>query len=415
MDIQSLLKPMEPVLGGESAGLGLLFHAIIAIIVLVIVSVWASRLSKTLNAPTPPAGAIGRDYDTLASQRQPLSAYMSANNIPDSTPMVDFQVATANFGGIFTEPIGYMNPWIGTVSPDAATLQVKAGARAIVFDIWPDPADRTSPVVCSMIDTTQWGIQNWWRNTWGLSNGVGRYSNWQMLTRNKVSAGTMLNAACAAAFDDNNPQKTDPFFLVLRLHGAMTKAYLNTLGGMVQKALGGHALGPNYSNSQQQGQFCKTPVSEFTSPSGGYGVVLVSPDMSAGYNILPGINTLTKFLPVFNGTLMGQVTNAVENPTGTMWFDQASIGALSLESVPNCNGTGNITPPAAGFCTIQPSIGGQSAENPVLFRDNSFQACQQSGAQMVAVNLFSPDPNDAVLQTWYTTNNFGTYSFKKGT
>jgi hypothetical protein len=412
MDVQSLLKPMEP-LFGESAGLGILFHVIIAIIVLVLVSVWASRLSKTLNAPAPPAGAIGRDYDALASSRQPLSAYMTANGIADSTPMVNFQIATANFGGIFTEKIGYMNPWIGTVSPDAAALQVKAGARAIVFDIWPDPADRTSPVVCAMVDTNQWGIQNWWRNTWGLNKGVGRYSNWQLLTRNKVRAGIMLSAACAAAFDDSNPQKTDPFFLMLRLHGAMTPAYLNTLGTMVQTALGGRALGPNYSNSQQQAQFCKTPVSEFTSPAGGYGIVLVSPDMSPGYNILPGVNTITKFVPAFNATMMGQVTNAIENPTGTMWFDEASIGPLSIDSVANCNGTGTITPPAAGFCTIQPSIGSQSTENPTLFRDNNFQICQQTGAQMVAVNLFSPDPNDAVLNSWFSAQNFGTYSFKK--
>jgi hypothetical protein len=406
---------MEPLFGGESAGLGILFHAIIAIIVLVLVSVWASRLSKTLNAPAPPAGAIGLDYDAIASARQSLSTYMSANGIADSTPMVDLQIATANFGGIFTEKMSYMNPWIGTVSPDAATLQVKAGARAIVFDIWPDPADLTSPVVCAMVDTNQWGIQNWWRNKWGLDKGVGRYSNWQMLTRNKVRADTMLNAACAAAFDDNNPQKSDPFFLLLRLHGAMTPTYLNTLGAMVQTALGGHALGPNYSTSQQQTQFCKTPISEFTGPGGGYGVVVVSPDMSAGYNILPSINTITKFVPAFNATTLGQVTNAIDNPNNPIWFDEASIGPLSIESVVNCNGTGNITPPAGGFCAIQPSIGGQSTDNPTLFRDNNFQICQQTGAQMVAVNLFSPDPNDAVLQSWFSTQNFGTYSFKKGT
>ena len=416
------LTPLEPVLGKvEQAGIGILFHFAVALVVIFFIVTWSMRLSKTLNAPTPPTGAIGRSYDALVTSRKSLSSYLADKSIPDTTPMVQFQIATAGFGGIFTEPIGYLDPWIGVVSPDAARLQVEAGARAIVFDIWPDPAAPTNPVVCAMLDTNEWGIQNWWRNRWGLNKGVGRYSNWQLLTRNKVDAGIMMSTACEAAFaTTNSQQNNDPFFMILRLHGAMTPAYLDKLGGMVQRALGGHAMGPNYSNWKQQKQLCSTPVSEFLakgSDAGGYGFVIVCPDMSPGYNILPGVNTYAKFVASLANSQLAQVTNAVEADLNTLWFDPSMIGPVSQANQPNCV-QGNVTPltlAEAGFCVIQPSVGGQTTENPVLFRDNSLQTCQQSGAQMVAVNLFSPDPDDGVLQNWFSPNNFGTYSFKKGT
>ena len=377
-------------------------------------------LKNTVNTPKALAGWSSLDYDALQSQRQSLKAYMTANNISDKTPMVQFQIATANFGGIFTENIGWINPWLGSVSPDAVSLQVAAGARAVVFDIWPDPANTSSPVVCSMVDTNQWAAQVWWRNH-GLDKGIGRYSNWQMLTRNKVDAGTMLTAACNAAFASTaSQQNNDPFFITLRLHGAMTIDYLNKLGTMVQKALGGHAMAASYSSAGQQKMLCSTPVSEFIAPdtnAGGFGFVIVCPDVSPGYNLLPGVNTYSGFVQQLLTTTLGEVANMIEANPSTVWFEPSSSGAIAQATQPNCvtSNTTLLTPAQAGFCVVQPSIGGQSTKNSDLFKDASFQNCQQTGAQMVAVNLFSPDGNDAVLNSWFSPNNFGTYSFKKGT
>lgn len=419
--MQRLMKPLEPILGKpEQAGMGIAFHIVVAVIVFIILIVSSITLSNTIRVPSPPLGAVGVQYEALLSQRKSLQDYMTANKIPDSTPITQLQIATANFGGIFTEAAGNTNPWIGSVSTEAARLQVIGGARAIVFDIWPDPAAPANPVVCAMVDTTKWWIQNWWRNVWGLNKGVGRYSNWQMLTRNKVDAGQMLRAACMAAFDTpNSPQNNDPFVLVLRLHGAMTRDYLNRLGTMVQEALGGHAMGANYSTWKQQGQLCATPISEFTAPGGqrgGYGFVVVCPDVSPGYNLLPGVNTYNGFLSVLAQTTLGQMTNAVEQNLNTVWFEPATIGPLSQATLPNCvaGNTTQLTPPQAGFCVVQPSIGGQTTDNTVLFKDASFQSCAQTGAQLVAVNLFSPNTNDAILTQWLTPQQFGTYSFRKG-
>lgn len=413
------LTPINPSPTGNPM-VGIAFHFGIAVIALIIVIVFITLLANTTKAPAPPTGAIGKDYDALITSRSTLRAYMDANTIADTTPMLQFQIATANFGGIFTEATGPMNPWIGTVSPDAARLQVAAGARAIVFDIWPDPADRTNPVVCAMADMNSAGATSWWRNTGGLNKGVGRYSNWQLVTRNKVDAATMITAACNAAFRlPNGQQNNDPFFLILRLHGAMTTAYLNKLGSSVQRALGGHAMSASYSGSAQQRQLCSTPVSEFLAPvnqSGGYGFVIVCPDISPGYNILPGVNTYSGFLQQFQATTLGEVTNAVEQNANTLWFDPMSIGALTQASQPGCStGAAAVTPPQAGFSVVQPSVGSHATDNDTLLGGSAFQSAQQAGAQMVAVNLFSHKSQDTVLSTWFNTSNFGTYSFKKGT
>lgn len=401
--------------------MGIVFHLGIAAAALLIVIFVIVILTNTTKTPAAPTGANGLDYDALQGQRQSLKAYMAANNIADTTPMVQFQIATANFGGIFTENMGAFHPWLGTVSPDAVSLQVAAGARAVVFDIWPDPANPSSPVVCAMMDTNQWGMQSWWRNHGGLDKGVGRYSNWQMLTRNKVDAGTMLAAACKAAFaSTTGQQNNDPFFITLRLHGAMTIDYLNKLGNIVQQALGGHAMAATYGSAGQQKSLCSTPISEFIAPdtnAGGFGFVIVCPDVSPGYNLLPGVNTYSGFVTQLLQTTLGEVANMIEANPATVWFEPSNSGAIAQATQPNCV-TGNtslLTPAQAGFCVVQPSIGGQSTDNASLFKDASFQNCQQTGAQMVAVNLFSPVGNDATLNSWFSPSNFGTYSFKKGT
>ena len=417
-----LAKLLEPINGDPvRAQMGIIFHIVVAILVALVIGMYAvPLLTKTLNGPSSPVGAIGKNYDTLQGSRQSLKAYMAANNIDDSVSLTQFQVATANFGGIFTEARGLLNPWTGTVSPDAATMQVQAGARAIVFDIWPDPANMANPVVCAMVDTSQWWYQNWWRNTGGMTQGQGTYSNWQLLTRNKVDAGTMMQAAVTAAFNQSSPQSGDPFFLILHLHGAMSISYLNTLGSKLQTALQGRGLSTTYGQWQQQSKLCSAPISEFIgtgTSAGGFAYVIVIPDMSPGYNILPGINTYSGFTAALKGTTLGDLTNAVEQNPNTMYFTPGGIGPIAVQNQPNCllGATTQLTLAQAGFCLVQPSIGGQATDNGTLFKDNSFQNCQQTGAQFVAANLFSQDSADGILQAWFDPKMFGTYSFKKGT
>ena len=402
---------IPPVIGkGENTAFVILFHAIVAALVLIVYSTLSTLMSNTLHAPTPPIGWADRDYDADRIKRASLGEYMAANNLsPDSTPMNQFSVATANFGGIYTESIGLLRPWIGSASAEAARLQVEAGARAMVLDIWPDPANRQMPVVCAMLDTQSWSMQNQWMK-WGLDKGVGRYSNWQLLTRNKAPLGEVVTTTLQTAFASNSVQNKDPFFLILKLHGAMDTAYLNFVGVTVQKAIGGNAMGPEWNKCLNQKSICTAPVAQFMSKV----FVIVIPDIQPGYNSLPNVNTHSAFTTAFLTTRLGEITNALEQTPNTILFDPNGITAVSATGQANCaNPTG---PPQSlaqnGFCIVQPSIGGQTTDNTALF-PQGYQACLQSGAQFVAVNLFSQNTADGPLTTFFDDKLFGKYSFRK--
>jgi len=408
-----LFDLMEPIHGKPAVGFVIAFHATLAILVIVVLSVLGTLLGNTLQKPTDPKGWGSIDYDANQRNRDSLTSYMAANNLPvDSTPMNQFSVATANFGGIFTEPISLLEPWIGSVSGDAARLQVEAGARSLILNIWPDPADRQTPVVTAMLDTQEWSMQNTWMK-WGLDKGVGRYSNWQHLTRNKKPVGEIIKPALTAAFSASpGPQNTDPFFLILKLHGAMTKDYLNHLGHIVQEAIGGNAMGAEWNKCMNQKSICTATVNQFISKV----FLIVIPDIQPGYNSLPNINTYSGFTTAFLNTRLGEITNALEQNPNTISFEPSGISAVSAPGQANCsNPTGPQQSLAqTGFCLVQPSIGGQTTDNSVLFSgQNSYTACLQSGAQFVAINLFSPNATDGPLSTFFDPKYFGTFSFRK--
>jgi len=409
-----LLDLIPPVIGDlKKAKVAVAVHAVIALLVFILISLCITSLSNATITPQRPIGANNLDYDALKGARGSLADYLSANDIPDSTPMVQFSVATANFGAMFTESIGLLNPWNSSVSPEAARLQVEAGARAIVFDIWPDPTQMTRPVITAMLDMNEWWYQNWWRSN-GMNRGAGRYSNWQRLSRNKIDAGEGIKAAIQAAFGSSpGPQNDDPFFLILRLHGAMTKDYLNRLGETVRRELKGHAMGAEWGKAHNQSVLCSAKVSDFKSRA----FVIVIPDIHAGYNSLPGINNYPAFISQYMNTVMGEATNAIEATPNTIAFQPGGIAAISVANQPNCSPKDiakMLTPAQAGFCVVQPTIGGQTTENPTLFKDNNFTNCIQSGAQFVAVNLFSNLSSDPVLNTWFSPSMYGKYSFQQG-
>jgi hypothetical protein len=385
---------------------------LIAFLALLMFAVLATLLGVTHSAPTAPKGWADRDYDAVQGARQSLTDAMAAQTPPiDPTtkPMLACSVATASFGGIFTEDIGGLRPWIGTVSPDAARLQVEAGARAMVLDIWPDPANPGIPVVAAMTDTTQWSSQSWWRDR-GLSAGQGRYSNWRRLTRNTAPASDILKAALTAAFNGpSSQQNADPFFLVLRLHGAMTTDYLNYLGGVVLSAIGQNRMPAEFNSNNRAAALCTEPINSFL----GRCFVIVAPDIQPGYNSLPNINSYAAFTTAFLATRMGEATNLLETAPNTVMFDPANASAVAAASESPCSGSGPQVPPAAKrFCVIQPTTGGTSTRNGSLYAATGFTDCVKTGAQFVAVNLFSPDSGDGVLESFFNPAYFGKSSFR---
>jgi hypothetical protein len=111
-----LIKPLN----GTPNFLSVFFHFIVSILVFIGIILMAVTLGLTRTTPSPPTGWNGRDYDADQGKRKSLREYLTSKNLPDSTPMNQFSVATASFGGICTENPSGLNPWIGAVSPEAA-------------------------------------------------------------------------------------------------------------------------------------------------------------------------------------------------------------------------------------------------------------------------------------------------------
>lgn len=390
------------------ATINIAFHLVIAMLVLIGFVCAAMLMYNTLYTPDALTGWMGhRDYDADKIKRLPLTTYVKTNpTITDDTPMIKFAVATACFGGIFTENITALNPWIGNVHPDAARRQVEAGARALLLDIWPDPNTR-APIVCSMEDSQEWG-RFWFNN--GLNKRVGRYSNWKKLTRNTAPVKSIVNAAITAAFDEDSPQKSDPFFLILHLHGTMTTAYLNNLGKLIKTELKGRGMSTSGYTQQQRPDFTALKYTQCLDRI----CVIVIPDIQTTYTILPNINTYSEFKEAFLPTTLGELTNVLEEDTKTMMFEPADKAMISAPNVRACpTGGAKKSLSQTGFCIIRPSTGGRTTRNTDFYETDSFTDCLQTGAQFVAVNLFSRDDNDSVLQTFFDDNYFGKYSFVK--
>lgn len=375
----------------------LIFSYILTGLVLLVTLMMIGFMNNVIKTPSPPQGWATYNYDSLKLSRSSLTEYLTTKNQNTDVPIIKLQIATANFGGIFTESIGAMSPYIGSVSPDAARMQVEAGARAIILDIWPDPAAPANPVVAAMLDNQQWWFQNWWATTGGLGKGTGRYSNWRLMTRNTAPVGDVLGAAINAAFNDSNSkQSNDPFFVVLKLHGAMTIPYLNTMGTIIQTALGGHAMeAATWGNAKNQSAMATAQVSQFMNRA----FVIVIPDIESGYNSLPNINNYKDFITQFQTTTLATYTNAIEQNPDTMFFDPTNTAAITSDIAKST------------MVVIQPSIGGQSADNTDLFTGTSYTNCRNTGAQLVAVNLFSPNAGDATMLSFFDQNVFGKYSF----
>jgi hypothetical protein len=147
--------------------------------------------------------------------------------------------------------------------------------------------------------------------------------------------------------------------------------------------------------------------------------VIVIPDIQPSYNSLPGINTYAAFTTAFLTTTMGEITNALEQNPNTISFEPSGISAISTASQPACgSGTSAVAAPPqslaqVGFCLVQPTTGGNTTDNSDLFSQNSYTTCLQSGAQFVALNLFSHNSGDAPLHIFFEADHFGKYSFRK--
>jgi hypothetical protein len=390
---------------------GMIFHGLVSFLVLGLVACMIVVLVSVTVTPSIPTWF--HEYDAKQGKRQGLDIFLnSIGTNADNIMVTDLQIATANYGGIFTEfkqpVIPEMTPWHGRVSGEAVRLQVEAGARAIIFDIWPNPADFTQPVVASMIDQDVTGTTlAWWKKA-GLTEYVSRYSNWYKLTRNVEPAGPLIKTAVTAAFN-GGPQVNDPFFLILNLHGKLSPSYLDSFGLSLIDALQGKQLssGRMVSATKTATQnLCSVPISSLRDKV----FVIVNPDV-------PGGMTREAFNTTFYASKLADATNLLTTTERPTVFKLTELSTITSTKNADCKGSlaVPVSLPIVSLCCIQPSIGERFTDNNNQFKNASFSDCMGTGAQFVGVNLFGGDSTgyDKVVEEWLDVKQFGRYSFKK--
>lgn len=259
-------------------------------------------------------------------------------------------------------------------------------------------------------DSAVGGASGWWLTHGGLNRGTGRYSNWKLITRNTVRAGTMMKAAVDAAFPTGQ-DASDPFFLILILHGAMTTDYLNTLGEDLATALNGKGMAAT-ARPGTLNTLCGATADQFQK----HVCVIVCPDIQPGFQSLPNVNTYQQFVNVYATTKMMNYTNILETQPNTVLFSPDSLGALIQDSAQPCDASGathgsTVPPPQGGFCVVQPSSGRGILSTDKMYSNNGqFLGAVQTGAQFVGANLF--DTTSGFLDKFFSPDLFGTYSFK---
>jgi len=265
----------------------------------------------------------------------------------DNLAFTNFYVSTANASGIFFPAVN------GVVSVDAARLAVAGGARAFVFDLWPnmEAGGNFGPVI----------------------QAVESGSLWRRTTLNALPFVNVLEALVAQALQTTtNPGHQDPLILYLRFRGNPRASTFDSTAEALQSVITPYRLDLAFNNCRGADRLFKVPIDQLFSK-----VIIVSNVRGTG-----------KFMDFVNFSVKDGIK--LEYNAGqlqTISGDQASEAKKKVLM--------NLT-------FVAPFTEEPIAES----NDYSVPAAQALGIQFVAMNFFSTGK-----QIKSYMNMFGTYSF----
>jgi hypothetical protein len=219
---------------------------VIGVVILIGLLIWYGVQSRLFETPGNIA-RIARErtqaqiaYAQSNPSRKGLRAYLEslkAAGVPDSQLILtNFYVSTALGAGI------YFPAKDGVASPEAARAAVLAGARAFVFDIYPDlsPGARRAPSI----------------------QVVEEGSAWRRISINSVQFIEVLRALITEAFEiPERPGAEDPVFLYLRFRGTPTRETYDGAAEALRAVAERYRLDASYSGARAQDRIFTTPMS----------------------------------------------------------------------------------------------------------------------------------------------------------
>lgn len=173
---------------------------------------------------------FGQYYDSRRDKRIDLPTYLAElkkAGVPDThLCLTNFYISTANATGIFLPGKD------GVVSEYAARVAVSAGARAFVFDIWPDlrPGGNFSPVL-QIVESG---------------------SVWRRISLNSAPFVTVLKTIMHEIFESGRPGFNDVVVLYLRFRGTPKPQTFDGTLAALQACIEPYRLDASFNNCRGQ-------------------------------------------------------------------------------------------------------------------------------------------------------------------
>jgi hypothetical protein len=331
---------------------------IVAVLAVIIISWWI-RYRMFLETPYNIASIL-RDnmkaadhYNKSNLNRKGLphlyNTLISKGYAEENLGFTNFYVSTVNASGIFFPRVN------GIVSADAARLACVAGARAFVFDIWPDvePGGRFGPTI-QVIESG---------------------SMWRRTTLNALPFVYILQAIVREALQTtSNPGYQDPLILYLRFRGNPRASTFDQTADALASLITPYRLDLAFNNCRGADRLFKVPISQLFSK-----VIVVS-----------NLRGVGRFMDFVNFSIKDGIK--LEYPAGqlqTISGDQASEAKKKILMNPTF---------------VAPMSEDSLAES----NDYSVPAAQALGIHFVAMNFWK-NTKDKALAAYMQM--FGKYSF----
>jgi hypothetical protein len=347
----------------DESNVPIIIAAIVGGILIIVLIVWYIKKLLLLEYPDNIRGLLMKSieraniYQETAMTRKSLKTYLSVlkkDGVPAShTALTNFYISTVNATSFFFPAED------GVYSADAARLAVLGGARAFVFDIWPDLANggNFGPIVQTVED-----------------GGLWRRISINAITFQTALAGVIDNVY-GTPINQNETMKDDPVILYLRFRGKPRFSTFEGTANALRSKMEQYRLDPSYNACRSMDKIFRTSVTEL------FKKVIVMSNMRAEgsrlqdyINVAPAAGIRTEINP---REIRG-MTDAIKAENKARIQQNLMVALYNPEKK-------------------------EAASNEWNFKDN-----QSIGVHMCAMNFFNPN---ATLKQYMAPEMFGIYSY----
>lgn len=314
----------------------------------------------------------GNQY-TDASKRKTLRQYLEtlqAQGVPAShMALTNFYFSTANGAGFFfSEDKG--SAIDGVFSPQAAQLAAQAGARAFVFDVWPDlrPDANFAPVL----------------------QVVEEGSKWRRISLNAIHVSTAIKPIIDTLMVNGlrgSDMSKEVVIFYFRFRGVPRLQTYAGVAATLRSMAEQYRLDSSFSAARGQTRLFRTPITEF------FGKIIVGSNVTAA------------------GTPLQDYINFVG--AATMFSSEKTNGGIRAEWSPSelVSQTEDMKRESISRIQQNLSITALPLENSASQKNElDWKAVHTFGVHMAAMNFFNA--NTAQMKEYLSADNFGTFGYK---